>query len=74
MRGLTGKMAIVTGGGGGIGSAVCQRLAEEGVRVAVFDIDEQAALAAITEAGGTASAITEAGGTATAFAADITDY
>ncbi len=67
MRGLTGKMAIVTGGGGGIGSAVCQRLAEEGVKVAVFDIDEQAALA-------TSAAITEAGGTATAFAADITDY
>jgi NAD(P)-dependent dehydrogenase (short-subunit alcohol dehydrogenase family) len=39
MRGLTGKTAIVTGGAGGIGGAVAQRLSEEGCRVVVVDID-----------------------------------
>ncbi|XP_075534108.1 (3R)-3-hydroxyacyl-CoA dehydrogenase-like [Dermacentor variabilis] len=32
---LSGRLAIVTGGGGGIGSAVCQLLAEKGARVVV---------------------------------------
>lgn len=35
---LAGKTAIVTGGGTGIGEATCHRFAEEGARVAVFDI------------------------------------
>src|SRR5438309_1994436 len=34
MRGLQGKVAIVTGAGGGIGSAVSRRLAEEGATAA----------------------------------------
>jgi NAD(P)-dependent dehydrogenase (short-subunit alcohol dehydrogenase family) len=45
MRGLEGKTAIVTGGAGGIGSAVAQRLCEEGCRVVVVDIDGEAAAA-----------------------------
>ena len=40
---LSGKVAAVTGGGSGIGEATCVRLAEEGARVAVLDIDEGAA-------------------------------
>jgi 3-oxoacyl-[acyl-carrier protein] reductase len=40
---LDGKVAAVTGGGSGIGEATCVRLAEEGARVAVLDIDEGAA-------------------------------
>lgn len=32
---LAGKVAIVTGGSGGIGSAICERLAEEGAKVVV---------------------------------------
>jgi NAD(P)-dependent dehydrogenase (short-subunit alcohol dehydrogenase family) len=38
-----GKVAIVTGGAGGIGSATCRVLAGEGARVLVADIDEQGA-------------------------------
>ena len=43
MRGLQDKVAIVTGGGGGIGGATCRRFAEAGTTVAVFDIDGAAA-------------------------------
>lgn len=35
MGSLTNKVAIVTGGSGGIGSAICERLAEEGAKVVV---------------------------------------
>lgn len=64
MRGLRGKTAIVTGGAGGIGSAICRRLAEEGVRVGVLDLRPEAAEAV-------AAAI---GNGAVALAADITDH
>ncbi|NVD36319.1 SDR family NAD(P)-dependent oxidoreductase [Marinobacter lutaoensis] len=67
MRGLEGKTVIVTGGGGGIGRAVCQRFAEEGCQVAVLDRDVQAARA-------TAEGIQARGGRARAYGADITDY
>lgn len=42
MRGLDGKVALVTGAAGGIGRAITLRLAEEGVRVAATDLDENA--------------------------------
>ncbi len=64
MRGLKGKSAIVTGGAGGIGSAICRRLAEEGARVGVFDLNGEAA-------GQVAAAI---GNGASAHACDITDH
>jgi NAD(P)-dependent dehydrogenase (short-subunit alcohol dehydrogenase family) len=38
MRGLDGKVAVVAGGGSGIGAATAERLAREGCRVAVADI------------------------------------
>lgn len=40
---LTDKRAIVTGGGAGIGRAIALRLASEGARVVVADLDEAAA-------------------------------
>ncbi|WP_084355744.1 SDR family NAD(P)-dependent oxidoreductase [Novosphingobium lentum] len=43
MNRLAGRVAIVTGGGGGIGSAVARRLVSEGARVAVADIFEESA-------------------------------
>ena len=43
MRGLTDKVAIVTGAGSGLGRGMAHRLAEEGVRVVVFDINQAGA-------------------------------
>ena len=43
MTRLKGKVALVTGGGGGIGGAICHRLGKDGARVAVIDVDRRAA-------------------------------
>ena len=45
MNRLAGKVAIVTGGGGGIGSAVVRRFVAEGAKVAVADVFEDSAKA-----------------------------
>jgi 2-hydroxycyclohexanecarboxyl-CoA dehydrogenase len=65
MAPFNGKTIIVTGGGGGIGGATCQRLARDGAKVAVFDMNLQAAQKVV-------DAIQAAGGTAAAFQCDIT--
>ncbi|SKA32369.1 2-hydroxycyclohexanecarboxyl-CoA dehydrogenase [Enhydrobacter aerosaccus] len=67
MRGLAGRVAIVTGGGGAIGGATCRRLAAEGAKVAVFDVNRDAAVR-------TATAILDHGGKAEAFACDISSH
>ncbi len=51
MRGLKNKVAIVTGGAGGIGSATVRRLVEEGCKVAIADINIDGAEALAKELG-----------------------
>ncbi|KAK8789247.1 hypothetical protein V5799_020975 [Amblyomma americanum] len=53
-RSLSGRLAVVTGGGGGIGGAVCQVLAEKGARVVVADIKLDTAQAVATSLPGEA--------------------
>ena len=43
MARFTEKTVVVTGGGGGIGGATCRRFAAEGAKVAVFDLNLEAA-------------------------------
>ena len=66
MNRFDNQTVIVTGGGGGIGGATCRRFGKEGARVAVFDLNLEAAekVAAVVRA---------EGGVAQAFKCDITD-
>lgn len=66
MRGLDGKAMLVAGGAGGIGTATSLRLGEEGSRVAVGDLDQDAAEAV-------AAQIRASGGDALAVGLDIRD-
>jgi NAD(P)-dependent dehydrogenase (short-subunit alcohol dehydrogenase family) len=52
LKGLEGKATIVTGGASGIGLATAERLVAEGARVALLDIDGEAAERAAAELGG----------------------
>ncbi len=54
---LTGKAALITGAGSGIGRAIAQRFAAAGARVVVADVDEtggRETVALVVKAGGTA--------------------
>ena len=55
---LSGRVAVVTGGAGGLGSATCRRLAADGAAVVVADIEGGRAQALADEIGGDASAAT----------------
>ncbi|GGS63808.1 putative short-chain type dehydrogenase/reductase y4lA [Planobispora rosea] len=61
-----GKVALVTGGGSGIGAATAHRLAAEGARVGVADLR-------LAGARSVASAIRSAGGTACALHCDVSE-
>ncbi|MDX6378065.1 MAG: hypothetical protein QOE98_2368 [Gaiellaceae bacterium] len=58
------RLAVVVGGAGGIGSAVCRRLAVEGARVVVCDLDAARAEALAAEIGAVAARIDETAGEA----------
>jgi 2-hydroxycyclohexanecarboxyl-CoA dehydrogenase len=64
MTRFAGKVVVVTGGGGGIGGATSRRFAAEGAKVAVFDLNLDAAEKVAAD-------IRAAGGIAEAFACDI---
>lgn len=65
MGAIDNKIAIVTGGGGGIGGAIARRFAREGAKLAVVDIDPQSAKAAAAE-------LTAQGTDAIPIVADVT--
>src|ERR1044071_8824907 len=65
MAALDEKIAIVTGGGGGIGGAIARRFAREGAKMAVADIDDTAAKSC-------ADAIAAENGEAIALRVDVT--
>jgi 2-hydroxycyclohexanecarboxyl-CoA dehydrogenase len=65
-RSLGGRVAVVTGGGSGIGRAIALRLAEDTAKIAIWDIN----LAGAQE---TAEMVRAAGGTAIAIDADCSD-
>jgi NAD(P)-dependent dehydrogenase (short-subunit alcohol dehydrogenase family) len=54
---LEGRVAVITGGGSGIGAAVARRFAAEGARVAVLDRNGDAAEAVAAEVGGKAQTL-----------------
>jgi NAD(P)-dependent dehydrogenase (short-subunit alcohol dehydrogenase family) len=63
---MSGRIALLTGGGGEIGSAIARRFAKEGAKVAVADLDPEKAKA-------TADSIEAAGGSAIGLRVDVTD-
>ncbi|MBP1684897.1 MAG: 3-oxoacyl-ACP reductase [Deltaproteobacteria bacterium] len=66
MSRFSDQVAIVTGGGSGIGRATCLRLCSEGARVAAVDVN-------LATAEQTATEVRGAGGTAMALACDVSD-
>ena len=52
MSGLNGRVGLITGAGGGIGTAIARRLTREGMAIAVLDRDGAAAKAIGAEIGG----------------------
>jgi NAD(P)-dependent dehydrogenase (short-subunit alcohol dehydrogenase family) len=64
---LTGKVAVVTGGGSGLGAAICRALAAQGVRVVVADLREEPAAKIAEELN------TRASGSARAMQIDVGD-
>ena len=66
MFSLSGKTAVITGAGSGIGKAIAIAFAKQGAHVEVLDLDESAAAEVVAE-------IKDSGGSATASACDVAD-
>lgn len=72
-----GKVAIITGGAGGLGLSIAERLSRNGVRVAVWDIDAQRAEAAartLPDARSYAVDVTDAAAVEQATAQVVSDF
>src|SRR5580698_4080982 len=65
MQSFEGRVAVVTGGGSGIGEALCWRFASESAKVVVADVNE-------AEAARVAQALKDAGHQALAVRTDVT--
>lgn len=67
MRGLQGKVVLITGAGGGIGRALCRRFCEEGSQVVAMDLNEEALKSLRGELGASADKLN-------CLTLDITDH
>jgi 2-keto-3-deoxy-L-fuconate dehydrogenase len=63
---LDSKTAVITGGGSGIGEAICLKFGASGATVCVLDVNQKAAEKTVQQ-------IKAAGGNAFAYACDVTD-
>jgi NAD(P)-dependent dehydrogenase (short-subunit alcohol dehydrogenase family) len=63
---IVARTAVVTGGGSGLGRSICLKLAVDGHRVAVLDVNDDGADAVVAE-------IRAAGGTAESVGVDVSD-
>ena len=66
MEDLEGRVAVVTGGGSGIGSGICRALAGAGAQLIVADVDRE-------KAAGVAASLREQGARARAEFVDVAD-
>ena len=64
MKRLENKVAVVTGGGSGIGQSIAQRFAQEGAQVAILELNPQGATATVEQ-------VQAQGGHAKAYACDV---
>ncbi len=67
MKDFRGKVAVITGGAGGIGSAIAKALLDEGAKVVISDVEKGALDEVITE-------LSKGGGEISGVVTDVTDF